>query len=129
MEGEVGTTVLTGAFAMAVVLGAVVSRTHFCTMGAVSDWVNMGDTGRFRAWVLAMAVALAAVIGLELMAMVGLDESRIPYRGANFAWARYVLGGVLFGIGMSLAGGCANKNLVRVGGGNAQSIVVLLVMR
>lgn len=97
-------------------------------MGAVSDWVNMGDTGRFRAWVLAMAVALLGVLGMEAMAMVDLDESRIPYRSASFAWARYVLGGAMFGIGMSLAGGCANKNLVRVGGGNAKSVVVLLIM-
>jgi hypothetical protein len=39
---------LIAGFVIAFVMGAVVNKTHFCTMGAVSDWVNMGDTGRFR---------------------------------------------------------------------------------
>ena len=36
-------------------MGAVVNKTNFCTMGAVSDMVNMGDLGRMRAWLLAIA--------------------------------------------------------------------------
>jgi hypothetical protein len=36
-----------------------------------------------------------------------------------------VLGGVLFGIGMTLASGCGNKTLIRIGGGNLKSIMVL----
>ena len=34
-----------------------------------------------------------------------------------------LLGGALFGVGMSLAGGCANKNLVRLGGGSLHGVV------
>jgi hypothetical protein len=37
-------------FGIALIMGAVVNKTNFCTMGAVSDWVNMGDTGRMRSW-------------------------------------------------------------------------------
>ena len=37
-------TLLWGAFLIALVMGAVVNKTNFCTMGAVSDLVNMGDT-------------------------------------------------------------------------------------
>ena len=36
-------------------------------------------------------------------------------------------GGLLFGIGMTLASGCANKTLIRVGGGNLKSLMVLVV--
>ena len=54
-----------GAFVLAFIFGAVGNKTHFCTMGAVSDWVNIGDTGRMRAWVFSMAVALVGVIALE----------------------------------------------------------------
>ena len=46
-------------------MGAVANKTNFCTMGAVSDWVNMGDTGRLRAWLLAMAVAILGVTVLD----------------------------------------------------------------
>ena len=52
---------LWATFGIALVMGAVVNKTNFCTMGAVSDWVNMGDTGRMRAWLLAIAVAKSAL--------------------------------------------------------------------
>ena len=48
-------------FIISVLLGVIVNKTNFCTMGAVSDMVNMSDYGRFRAWLLAIAVALIGV--------------------------------------------------------------------
>jgi uncharacterized protein len=57
--------VTAGAFALAFVFGAVANKTNFCTMGAVSDWVNMGDTSRLRMWLLAVAVALLGSSALE----------------------------------------------------------------
>src|SRR5918999_939119 len=50
-----------------------------------------------------------------------------PYRTANFAWLRYLVGGFLFGVGMTLASGCGNRTLVRIGGGNVKSLTVLAV--
>ena len=55
--------VLGGSFALAFVFGAVANKTNFCTMGAVSDWVNMGDSGRMRMWLLAIAVAILGANG------------------------------------------------------------------
>ena len=113
---------------IAVILGAVAHKTNFCTMGAVSDWVNIGDTGRMRAWLLAMAVALFGVLILEATGVLVLPPDTFPpYRTANFAWLRYVLGGVMFGIGMTLGSGCGNKTLVRIGGGNVKSVMVLVI--
>jgi len=128
MEFTIHHQVLLSVFVIAMIMGAVANKTNFCTMGAVSDWVNMEDTGRLRAWLLAMAVALTGVLGLE--AMIGLNlnsEVFPPYRTANFAWLRYLLGGLMFGVGMTLASGCGNKTLVRIGGGNLKSLVVLIV--
>ncbi len=123
--------VLLSIFVTAMVMGAVVLKTNFCTMGSVSDWVNMGDKGRLRAWLLAIGVA---ILGLVLMEASGLvkwpaDSALLfpPYRTANFAWLRYVLGGLLFGVGMTLGSGCANRTLVRIGGGNLKSVVVLII--
>ena len=128
MQFTVHHQVLATVFTIAVIMGAVVNKTHFCTMGAVSDWINIGDTGRMRAWVFAMVVALLGVIALEFSGSVNLSgETFPPYRSSNFAWPRYVLGGLLFGIGMVLASGCGNKTLVRVGSGNLKSLVVLLI--
>jgi len=115
-------------FAIALIMGAVVNKTNFCTMGAVSDWVNMGDTGRLRAWVLAIAVGVLGVAGLEAAGLVNVTSTFPPYRQNNFVWLENVVGGLLFGIGMVLGSGCGNKTLIRVGGGNIKSVMVLLII-
>jgi uncharacterized membrane protein YedE/YeeE len=115
-------------FAIALIMGAVVNKTNFCTMGAVSDWVNMGDTGRLRAWVLAIAVGVLGVAGLEAAGLINVTNSFPPYRQNNFVWLENVIGGLLFGVGMVLGSGCGNKTLIRVGGGNIKSIMVLLII-
>ena len=125
---EAQSVLLWSTFAIAIVLGMVVNKTNFCTMGAVSDWVNMGDLGRFRAWMLAACVALVGVIVLESVGMVNADAAFPPYRASLLIWAENLLGGVMFGIGMTLASGCGNKTLVRIGGGNLKSILVLLII-
>jgi len=119
---------LWSTFIIAILLGVVVNKTNFCTMGAVSDLVNMGDAGRLRAWILAATVALIGVVILEALGMVNVSSTLPPYRGSEFQWGRYILGGVLFGIGMTFASGCGNKTLIRIGGGNIKSIFVFIMI-
>ncbi|RCX28433.1 YeeE/YedE family protein [Thioalbus denitrificans] len=119
---------LWSTFVVALILGAVVNKTNFCTMGAVSDMVNMGDLGRMRAWLLAIAVALIGVLALEPLGLVDLGAAFPPYRAGQLIWAENLLGGLMFGIGMTLASGCGNKTLIRIGGGNAKSVVVLAII-
>ncbi|MDH5436188.1 MAG: YeeE/YedE family protein [Gammaproteobacteria bacterium] len=127
MELTALTKVILWGFSVAVILGAVVNKTNFCTMGGVSDWVNMGNTGRLSSWFLAIAIATTGVLILESSGTASVASSFPPYRTPNFAWLRYLLGGVMFGIGMTLASGCANKNLVNLGNGNLKSLFVILV--
>jgi uncharacterized membrane protein YedE/YeeE len=115
-------------FVIALIMGAIVNKTNFCTMGAVSDWVNMGDKGRLGAWLFAIAVALVGVVILENIGLVDADGAFPPYRNGQLIWAENLLGGILFGIGMTLASGCGNKALIRVGGGNLKSIMVVLII-
>ena len=115
-------------FSIALVLGVVASKTNFCTMGAISDWVNIGDTSRFRAWLLAIAVALLGVVALEPAGLVNAGAAFPPYRSGQLIWAENLLGGILFGVGMTLASGCGNKCLIRIGGGNIKSVLVFLVI-
>ncbi len=119
---------LFAGFILALIMGAVVNKTGFCTMGAVSDWVNIGDTGRFRAWFLAMGVAMLGVIILEYVGVTRPDDAFPAYRMSDFAWLENILGGLMFGIGMTLASGCGNKNLVRLGAGNFKALVVLIII-
>lgn len=125
---EAQSVLLWTTFGIALILGIIVNKTNFCTMGAVSDVVNMSDWGRMRAWLLAIAVALCGVILLEAAGLVAADEAFPPYRMGTLTWAENLLGGLLFGIGMTLASGCGNKCLIRIGGGNIKSIMVLLII-
>src|SRR5690348_8069933 len=95
-------------------------------MGAVSDWVNMGDTGRMRMWLLAIGVAILGSSALHLAGAVDLSKSIYP--GPNFTWLSYIVGGLLFGIGMTLGSGCGSKTLIRIGGGNLKSLVVYVFL-
>ena len=115
-----------GAFLLAFVFGAVANKTDFCTMGAVSDWVNMGDFNRMRMWLLAIAVAVLASTGLHLAGIVDLSKSIYP--GPNFTWLSYLVGGFLFGVGMTLGSGCGSKTLIRIGGGNLKSLLVYVFL-
>lgn len=115
-------------FAIALVMGALVNKTNFCTMGAISDWVNMGDTGRMRAWLLAIAIAMLGVVVLEANGLIKADAAFPPYRANQLVWAENLLGGLMFGVGMTLASGCGNKCLIRIGGGNLKSIMVFAII-
>ncbi|OGI48195.1 MAG: hypothetical protein A3E57_08745 [Candidatus Muproteobacteria bacterium RIFCSPHIGHO2_12_FULL_60_33] len=111
---------------MAVAFGAIANKTNFCTMGAVSDWVNMGDKNRLRAWFLAIGIA---IIGSQFLQAQGyIDLGKSIYLTTNFGWLGHLLGGFLFGVGMTLGSGCGQRTLVRVGNGNLKSLVVMLVL-
>jgi uncharacterized protein len=95
-------------------------------MGAVSDVVNFGDWKRMRMWLLAIAVAVIGANSLQLLGLVDLSKS--IYQRPNLMWLSYVVGGLCFGVGMTLASGCGNKSLIRVGGGSLKSLVVLVFL-
>ena len=124
---EVAAELLIYTSILGFILGFVVTKTNFCTMGAVSDWVNIGDLSRFKAWMFAAAIAVLGVTILDFLSFFDINDSRIPYRNSLLAWPRYVIGGLMFGVGMTYASGCGNKVLIRVGGGNLKSLVVLII--
>jgi uncharacterized membrane protein YedE/YeeE len=112
------------AFVLAAIFGAVATRVNFCTMGAISDVVNFGDSRRLRMWLLAVAVAIAGAGALQAAGLV--DLSKTLYTGSRVAWLSMAAGGFLFGFGMTLGSGCGSKTLIRIGGGNLKSLIVLV---
>ncbi|MEO5677775.1 MAG: YeeE/YedE family protein [Usitatibacter sp.] len=121
---NLGTVVAWGGFILGFIFGAVANRTHFCTMGAVSDVVNMGSWGRMRMWLLAIAIAILGTHALQLAGQIDLSKSF--YVRPNFTWLAYIVGGLLFGVGMTLGSGCGSKTLVRLGAGSLKSVVVFV---
>lgn len=115
-------TIVWLGFAIGAAFGASSQRTGFCTMGAVSDAVNIGDWTRMRMWALAVALA---TLGTGALHALGLfDPAKTLYTGARLPWLSHIVGGLTFGVGMTLASGCAGKTLIRIGGGNLKSVVV-----
>jgi uncharacterized protein len=123
---NLGSLVALGGFVLAFIFGAVANRTNFCTMGAVSDVVNMGSWGRMRMWLLAIAVAILGTHALQLLGLIDLSKSF--YVRPNVTWLSYILGGFLFGVGMTLGSGCGSKTLVRMGAGSLKSLVVFVFL-
>ena len=115
-----------GGLAVGLVFGAVVQRTNFCTLGGVSDLMLMGDGRRFRAWVLAIAVAIIGTHALHFSGLIDINQS--IYLTSNLGWLGAIVGGTMFGFGMSQASGCGSKTLVRLGAGNLKSLVVTIVL-
>lgn len=118
--------VLWASLITCVLFGAIAQRTHFCTMGAISDVFNMGSWVRMRMWGMAIGIAM---IGFYLMAWMGwIDPTKTIYFNTRILWLSALLGGALFGFGMVLASGCASKTLVRIGEGSLKSLVVFFIM-
>ncbi|PJI40374.1 YeeE/YedE family protein [Ferrovibrio sp.] len=115
-----------GGLLLGLLFGAVVQRSNFCTMGAISDMVLLGDRSRLRSWMLAIAVAM---LGSQLLHLSGLiDLQTSIYTGTSLNWLGASAGGLLFGFGMVQAGGCGNRTLVRFGAGNLKSLLVVLMI-
>lgn len=111
---------------LGLVAGVLLQRTHWCAMGAIADWAVFGSTRRLRAWALAVAVA---VVGTQGLAAAGLlDLAGTSYLEPVTAVGALALGGLAFGFGMVLTGGCVSRSLARAGAGSLRSLFVLLVV-
>ena len=102
--GELATTTIVGigGFVIGLAFGATVQRTNFCTMGGISDLVLMGDGRRFRAWVLAIVVAIIGTQALHFSGVIDVNKS--IYLSPNLGWLGAIIGGAMFGFGMTQTG-------------------------
>jgi hypothetical protein len=113
-------------FGGGVILGLAARLGRFCTLGAIEDYLYQGDSDRLRMWALAIGVAGIGTFGL--VAAGALDPAQTIYHLAPWSPAFGILGGLLFGYGMALAGNCGFGALARFGGGDLRSFMIVLVM-
>lgn len=109
-----------------IVLGALLQRSQFCTMGALSDYFLFGSWRRLRIWVLAASIGILATQFMVLQNVI--DLSATHYASAPLRPMALLFGGIAFGWGMVLAGGCASRNLVRAGQGSLKALVATASM-
>lgn len=118
--------VVIGGFACGALAGASARYGRLCTMSAVEDALVGRDYRGVKAWGLALAVAIIATQAIAAMGLV--DLTRSIYGGSGFHLLGVILGGALFGLGMTLVGTCSFGLLVRAGGGDLRSAVSALVV-
>jgi uncharacterized membrane protein YedE/YeeE len=107
--------------------GFVLQRSRFCFTAAFRDIFLLGDGRVMKGIIAGLAVATAgfAIVMARLVPDPGFG-SLPPGASILPLGIHTVLGGVLFGIGMVLAGGCTSGSLYRAGEGYVGSMVALL---
>lgn len=117
--------VLWGGLLIGLVFGAVGQWSHFCVRGAIADWMIFRGKARVLTWLL--AVAIAALGTQALVSLQLFDATKSLAWNSRLPWLSCLLGGLVFGFGMVLSGGCPQRSLVKSGTGDLKSLVVLLV--
>lgn len=115
-------------FGVSIFFGAVARKTDFCPLGGIADYIHRGNTGRLSMYFFAIAVAILGVSVFEALEIFGVDNTRPPYRMPQFRWLAYLIGGGIFGVGMTLCRGCGMRSIVNLGSGNLKTIVAILGM-
>ena len=99
-----------------IVFGMILQRSRFCFTAAFRDPILTGSTSLTRAVFLAISIGTIGFTALSFGSVlsggkpVGMDSVE-PLSILT------ILGGILFGVGMVIAGGCASGTLMRFGEG------------
>jgi uncharacterized protein len=109
-----------------ILLGLAARLGKFCTLASIEDAMFGGDYRRLRMWAFALAMAIMGVYVTSALGWV--DYSRSPYHTLALNPAAWIVGGLLFGMGMAFCGTCAYGTLARVGGGDLRALFVFLVL-
>ena len=109
---------------LGLLLGIILQRSRFCIVRAFREPFMTGESSAPVAVIISL---LVGVTGFTIIKYFGVgNSSELAVRAiemkavyANF-WLRGILGGFVFGLGMTIAGGCAVGTLWRAGEGHVK---------
>ncbi|MBF5007689.1 YeeE/YedE family protein [Diaphorobacter caeni] len=126
-------TLLWAGFALGCTFGAAARASRFCLLRGLREWLTptapqarRHGAPALQTFALALAVALLATQWLAHAGQIDLGSAQ-PVRG-NISVVGMLVGGLLFGIGMTLARACGARALVLLAGGNLRALITLLCM-
>jgi uncharacterized membrane protein YedE/YeeE len=119
MDDDVRWLLYASALPTGIIFGYVMQRGGFCLTRALSNLALAGDATLVRGYLLALLVAMVGVHGLVALGLVDIGPR--PFR-----WVANIAGGLLFGVGMIISGGCSGSTWYRVGEGAIGAWVILL---
>lgn len=107
-------------------LGVAARVGRFCTLGAIEDALYGGSGERLRMWGVALGLSILGCAALTGSGLLVPAEVFLVRDG--FSPVAVVLGGMLFGFGMALAGNCGYGALARLGNGDIRAFVLVGVL-
>ncbi|MBX6772626.1 MAG: YeeE/YedE family protein [Chloroflexi bacterium] len=106
--------------------GVILQRSRLCFASAFRDLFLMRDGRNLRAILVGLAVASVGFALIEERAVPTPGFGALPDQAHLMpASVQLIVGGLLFGLGMVLAGGCVSGTLYRIGEGYVGSLVAL----
>ena len=123
---ELNLPAIAGGVVIGLSFGVIMQRSRFCMVAAVSNAMVMRDYRHVQAFLAAWAIAIPGVMFVESAGWVAIADA--GYRSARLNWSGSIAGGLLFGFGAALAGGCAARTLVNVAEGHLGSLITLVAM-
>ena len=118
---ELDYSIRSGFLIFGLVIGIIMQRTRFCFVRAFREPFMTGDGSASKAVALAVIIS---VIGFSILKWSDMKD----WESQVFAgfWFGSLVGGIIFGIGMSLTGGCASGTLWRAGEGHIKLWIALI---
>lgn len=113
-----------GGLVVGAIFGLLVQYHRFCLVAATGNLLLIRDNRQVLAFMAALIVAITGTQFLELTETVAIADS--SYRNSQLDWFGATVGGLIFGIGGVLAGGCATRTLIRSAEGSLHAIIALL---
>lgn len=109
-----------------IAFGYILQRSRFCFTAAFRDPCITGSTSITRAVLVAVAVASVGFWAIKYASVMANGESNLAMAGVGAIGLPLAVGGVMFGTGMVIAGGCASGTLMRVGEGFGMQVLSLV---
>ena len=108
-------TTRAGLLGFGLVIGIIMQRTRFCFVRAFREPFMTGHADATRAVAIAIVIS---TIGFTYLKWADFKDWEAFVRDSF--WLGSLIGGFIFGVGMSLAGGCASGALWRAGEGHVK---------
>ncbi|HWU38174.1 MAG TPA: YeeE/YedE family protein, partial [Candidatus Acidoferrum sp.] len=122
-----GRTSLVVMWLFGIGFGIILQRSRFCFASGFRDLFLFGDGRALKGIIIGMGVAtIGFTLIMSKLIADPLASASLPARAGVYPLGfQTLLGGLLFGLGMVIAGGCASGTLYRIGEGYIASLVTL----
>lgn len=126
---ELNTIVCFAALIIGLVFGWLAEASNFCLRAATAEWTIKPSKDNPVRTVEYLAAMVTSIIVVQiLMATTSMDFDQTIYRSVPLRPFAFIGGGLIFGVGMVMAGGCVSRMLVLAGSGNLRSWFTIIIL-